>query len=70
MMYIPHTPFTMPEEVVNQWGEAIMQSSPWRENNMPRYSDLEDLHLWLAPLIEQEIEFREHGIPIKELKVT
>jgi hypothetical protein len=52
------------------WGEAIMQNSPWRENNMPRYKELGDLHLWLSPLIEQEIEFREHGIPIKELKGT
>ncbi len=37
---------------------------------MPRYTNLEDLHRWLAPLIEQEIEFREHGVPKKELQGT
>lgn len=42
-----------------------MMCAPWHENGIPQFAKLEDFHLWLAPLIQQEIEFREKGILIK-----
>jgi hypothetical protein len=41
------------------WGDAILQSSAWRENNLPQYENLGDLQAWVTPLIDEEIEARE-----------
>lgn len=59
-------PFHYARRSCESWGEAIMQCSPWHENNIPQCKRLEDLHHWLVPLIEQEIDFRQNGIPVKE----
>jgi len=47
------------------YGDAIMQNSPWKENNLPNFRKLEDLQKWVQLLIDEEIAFREKDIPIK-----
>ncbi|HXG08126.1 MAG TPA: hypothetical protein VNI77_12465 [Nitrososphaera sp.] len=50
----------------NAWGDAIMQSDPWSENPIPRFTKLQDLHDWVKPLVEEEIQFEESGIPLQK----
>lgn len=50
------------------WGESIMQLDPWRDNYLPKFSDIEDLHKWFKPLIEQEKNFEETGESLVEIQ--
>jgi len=47
-------------------GDAIMMNAPWPENPIPSFKSITDLHNWVRPLIKEEVDFREHGIPIKQ----
>lgn len=58
--------FRFPRRSCESFGSAIMQCDPWEENNLPRFKKLDDLHNWIQPLIEEEINFREKDIPIKK----
>lgn len=59
-------PFKYARRSCESFGEAIMQCAPWHENNIPKYKKLNDLHNWLMPLIEEELNFRENGVPVKK----
>lgn len=46
------------------WGDAIMMCDPWSENNIPKFTNLEELQTWVKPLIEEETNFRNNDVPL------
>jgi hypothetical protein len=62
--------FSYARRSCESWGEAIMQCAPWHENNLPRYTNLLDLQRWVEPLVQEEIDFKENDVLLKDPQGT
>ncbi len=48
------TSFHHPRRSCEAFAMATLQQDPWKENDFPEFSRLEEFHSWLAPLLEEE----------------
>lgn len=42
---------------------ATLQNAPWRDNLLPQFKSLQELHAWIEPLVAEEKEGRFSGKP-------
>jgi hypothetical protein len=43
-----------PRRSCDAFAMATLQQSPWRENKLPKFSKLSELHEWIQPLLKEE----------------
>jgi hypothetical protein len=55
--------FHYPRRSCEAFSMASLQQDPWAENNFPPVQRLDDLHLWLHPLLEEESREMFSGKP-------
>lgn len=57
------TSFRHPRRSCEAFAMATLQQDPWRENDFPETSNLEELHAWLRPLLQEEEQGNFTGAP-------
>lgn len=57
------TSFRHPRRSCEAFAMATLQQDPWRENNFPKTRNLEELHAWLQPLLDEEEQGMFTGNP-------
>lgn len=56
--------FRHPRRSCDAFAMATLQLRPCRENPIPRFKSLADLHTWLVPVVEEERAMYEDGNPL------
>ena len=57
------TSFRHPRRSCEAFAMATLQQVPWRENNFPKTRNLEELHAWIKPLLDEEEQGSFTGSP-------
>ncbi|MGA7615934.1 MAG: hypothetical protein WBX15_12225 [Thermoanaerobaculia bacterium] len=58
--------FRFPRRSCDAWGWAVLQNDPWRERPLPRYGRLDRLQRWCEPLVVEEAEHYDRGMPLTQ----
>lgn len=58
--------FTHPRRSCDAFAGATLQGRPWKDNPIPKFDTLDDLHNWIAPLIAEEAQYDKDGTPFSD----
>lgn len=56
--------FLYPRRSCDAFAWAILQSDPWYDKPLPRFSSLHELQEWVQPLVLEELRYEERDEPI------
>lgn len=58
--------FHYPRRSCDSLAGATLQQRPWKENRMPKFHSLSELHGWVDPLVAEERRYKEDRVPFED----
>ena len=58
--------FTHPRRSCDAFAGATMQGRPWKDNPIPRFRTLDEMHEWISPLVEEERKYEQEKTPFSD----
>ncbi|HET6977108.1 MAG TPA: hypothetical protein VFI24_12345 [Pyrinomonadaceae bacterium] len=58
--------FTHPRRTCDAYAGATMQQRPWKDNPIPRFQTLDQMHKWISPLLEEEDKYELEKTPFSD----